>query len=87
VTLAEHASQARMRKLIVSNFQTLDGYYESSDKTFGQHPRGVPVGPPPRTRTGVRNHRRQAGVFGPYSQTTRRESRTVVLVRSRLVSG
>ncbi|HET8663788.1 MAG TPA: dihydrofolate reductase family protein [Nocardioides sp.] len=23
-----------MRKLIVSNFQTLDGYYESSDKTF-----------------------------------------------------
>lgn len=23
-----------MRKLIVSNFQTLDGYYESADKTF-----------------------------------------------------
>src|SRR5262245_25159642 len=23
-----------MRKLIVSNFQTLDGYYESTDKTF-----------------------------------------------------
>jgi hypothetical protein len=30
---------------------------------------------------------RQAGVFGRYSQTTRRESRTVVLVRVRLVSG
>jgi dihydrofolate reductase len=25
-----------MRKLIVSNFQTLDGYYESADKTFGR---------------------------------------------------
>lgn len=25
---------ARMRKLIVSNFQTLDGYYESTNKTF-----------------------------------------------------
>jgi dihydrofolate reductase len=25
---------ARMRKLIVSNFLTLDGYYESTDKTF-----------------------------------------------------
>jgi dihydrofolate reductase len=25
-----------MRKLIVSNFQTLDGYYESTDKTFGR---------------------------------------------------
>jgi dihydrofolate reductase len=24
------------RKLIVSNFQTLDGYYESTDKTFGR---------------------------------------------------
>ena len=23
-----------MRKLIVSNFQTLDGYYESANKTF-----------------------------------------------------
>jgi hypothetical protein len=23
-----------MRKLIVSNFQTLDGYYESTNKTF-----------------------------------------------------
>jgi len=23
-----------MRKLIVSNFQTLDGYYEAADKTF-----------------------------------------------------
>jgi hypothetical protein len=23
-----------MRKLIVSNFLTLDGYYESADKTF-----------------------------------------------------
>jgi hypothetical protein len=23
-----------MRKLIVSNFMTLDGYYESADKTF-----------------------------------------------------
>ncbi len=25
-----------MRELIVSNFQTLDGYYESADKTFGR---------------------------------------------------
>jgi dihydrofolate reductase len=25
-----------MRKLIVSNFQTLDGFYESTDKTFGR---------------------------------------------------
>ena len=25
-----------MRKLIVSNFQTLDGYYESANKTFGR---------------------------------------------------
>lgn len=25
-----------MRKLIVSNFQTLDGYYESTDKTFNR---------------------------------------------------
>ena len=25
-----------MRKLIVSNFQTLDGYYEAADKTFGR---------------------------------------------------
>ncbi len=25
-----------MRKLIVCNFQTLDGYYESTDKTFGR---------------------------------------------------
>src|SRR5215471_640055 len=25
-----------MRKLIVSNFQTLDGYYEAEDKTFGR---------------------------------------------------
>ena len=25
-----------MRKLIVSNFQTLDGYYEATDKTFGR---------------------------------------------------
>jgi len=25
-----------VRKLIVSNFQTLDGYYESTDKTFGR---------------------------------------------------
>jgi hypothetical protein len=24
-----------MRKLLVSNFLTLDGYYESRDKTFG----------------------------------------------------
>ena len=36
-------------------------------------------GPPVRLR--------QAGIFGRYSQTTRRESRTVVLVRSRLASG
>lgn len=28
------ASIAAMRKLIVSNFQTLDGYYEAEDKTF-----------------------------------------------------
>jgi dihydrofolate reductase len=27
---------AIMRKLIVSNFMTLDGYYESADKTFGR---------------------------------------------------
>jgi len=30
------ASIAAMRKLIVSNFQTLDGYYEAEDKTFGR---------------------------------------------------
>ena len=30
------AYDRRMRKLIVSNFQTLDGYYESTDKTFGR---------------------------------------------------
>jgi dihydrofolate reductase len=30
------ATIACMRKLIVSNFQTLDGYYESADKTFGR---------------------------------------------------
>ena len=30
------ATLACMRKLIVSNFQTLDGYYESASKTFGR---------------------------------------------------
>jgi hypothetical protein len=30
------ATLACMRKLIVSNFVTLDGYYEAADKTFGR---------------------------------------------------
>jgi hypothetical protein len=71
----------------------IDLEYEMTFTERIEGPPGTTIGTAPRlcwqvtaaVLSGPR--RRQAGIFGRYSQTTRRESRTAVLVKSRPVSG